>query len=165
MDLTEKVAIITGTSSGIGLATARLFLSLGAKVFGVDLAPPTDPDLLQYAQDQTSAFSFFKVDVTQPTAAQEVVQACLARFGDRIDVLANVAGIMDTMRSADTVSDDQLDLVLNVNLRAPIKLMGAVIPVMKKQKSGSIINVSSRAGYSGAASGVAYTASKHGLVG
>ncbi|MCJ1442461.1 MAG: hypothetical protein MMC23_002956 [Stictis urceolatum] len=165
IDLKDKVAILTGSSSGIGLATAKLFLSLGAKVFGVDMSKPTDEEIAKAADDPSSSFSFHQADLTQPTAAEEVVKACVIRFGERIDVLANIAGIMDGCASADKVSDSQLGRVIDVNLKAPIKLMGAVLPRMKSQQSGSIINVASVAGYSGAAAGIAYTASKHGLVG
>ena len=93
IDLKDKVAILTGSSSGIGLATAKLFLSLGAKVFGVDMSKPTDEEIAKAADDPSSSFSFHQADLTQPTAAEEVVKACVIRFGERIDVLANIAGI------------------------------------------------------------------------
>ena len=83
----------------------------------------------------------------------------------RIDVLANVAGIMDTFPSADTVTDAEWNKVLAINLTAPTKMMRAVLVHMKEAKKGVILNVSSKAGMSGGAAGIAYTASKHGLVG
>lgn len=92
------------------------------------------------------------------------MKACVEKFGGRIDVLLNVAGIMDLNQSADTVEDEMWDRVIAVNLTAPVRLMREVLGVMKAQGSGSIVNVSSKAGLSGAAAGVAYTASKHGLV-
>jgi NAD(P)-dependent dehydrogenase (short-subunit alcohol dehydrogenase family) len=79
-------------------------------------------------------------------------------------VLLNIAGIMDGCTSADTVIDREYDLVIAVNLTVPIKLMRAVLPAMKEKKHGAIVNVSSKSGVSGAAAGIAYTASKHGLV-
>lgn len=163
-DLQKKVAVVTGCTSGIGLATTQLFLASGALVFGVDIAPLTDADLLKNANDTESSFAFHQADLTKPTTAQDVVKACVARFGSRIDILANIAGIMDGFATAANVTDAQLDRVLDVNLKAPIKLMGAVLPIMVEQKGGSIINISSKAGFSGAAAGLAYTASKHGLV-
>lgn len=83
---------------------------------------------------------------------------------ERIDVLANVAGVFDSFSSADTITDSEWDYVIAVNLTAPIKMMREVLPFMKAKKNGCIINVSSKAGVSGAAAGIAYTASKHGLV-
>jgi NAD(P)-dependent dehydrogenase (short-subunit alcohol dehydrogenase family) len=86
--------------------------------------------------------------------------------GDRekIDILANVAGIMDAFASADVYKDDEWDKVIGVNLTVPTRMIRAVLPIMKAKKHGSIINISSKAGMSGASAGLAYTASKHGLV-
>jgi NAD(P)-dependent dehydrogenase (short-subunit alcohol dehydrogenase family) len=92
------------------------------------------------------------------------VKACIEAFGRRIDILLNVAGIMDLNHSADTVEDAMWDRVIAVNLTAPVKLMREVLVVMKEQGYGSIVNVASKAGTSGAVAGVAYTSSKHGLV-
>ena len=83
---------------------------------------------------------------------------------ERIDVLANVAGVMDSFSSADTITDAEWDRVIAVNLTTPIKMMREVLPFLQARKQGCIINVSSKAGVSGAAAGIAYTASKHGLV-
>jgi NAD(P)-dependent dehydrogenase (short-subunit alcohol dehydrogenase family) len=92
------------------------------------------------------------------------VKACAEAFGPRIDILHNVAGIMDTYNSADTVTTESLNRIISVSLIAPICLMREVLPTMKRQGSGSIVNVASAAGTSGAFAGVAYTASKHGIV-
>lgn len=93
---------------------------------------------------------------------------CVAAFGARVDVLVNVAGVMDGFASADSVSDEVWERVLAVNLTVPVKMMRGVIPFMtgvSGVRDGVIINVASTAGVSGAVAGVAYTASKHGLVG
>lgn len=154
----NKVVIITGCSSGIGLATTQILLSRKAKVFGIDISP--------FTQDVDAAsFAFHQVDLTQPNAATEAVAACIERFGPKIDVLANVAGVMDAFGSADTVKESEWDRVMSINLTVPVKLMGAVLPSMREHKEGAIVNVASRAAVSGAVAGVAYTASKHGLVG
>jgi NAD(P)-dependent dehydrogenase (short-subunit alcohol dehydrogenase family) len=120
--LDTKVVIITGCSSGIGLATTLLFLSRQARVFGIDISP--------FSQDldeaQKSAFAFHQVDLTTPKAAEEAVAACLAIYGPRIDVLANVAGVMDAFGSADTVTDAEWERVIQVNLTVPVRLMQAV---------------------------------------
>ncbi|OKO92262.1 Levodione reductase [Penicillium subrubescens] len=72
---------------------------------------------------------------------------------------------MDRNNSVDSLTDEMWDRCIAINLTAPVKLMREVIPIMREQKSGSIVNVGSKAATSGAASGVAYTASKHGLIG
>jgi NAD(P)-dependent dehydrogenase (short-subunit alcohol dehydrogenase family) len=155
----NQVVIITGCSSGIGLATTLLFLDRHARVFGIDISP------FQKAltTGQEKAFSFHQANLTEDNASEDAVAACIAKYG-RIDVLVNCAGISDGWSSADTLQDKEWERVMAVNLTVPIRLMRAVLPSMKEQKSGSIVNVASKAGVSGASSGIAYTASKHGLV-
>lgn len=167
-----KVAIVTGCSSGIGLACTQLMLAHQFQVCGLD-ARNFDYNLLR--PEDHGRFHFHKGDLTDPGACEDGVRICVAAFGPRIDVLVNVAGLMDNFSSADRVTDPMWDRVLAVNLTVPVKMMRSVIPFMggsragtAKEKTnsegGSIINVASTAGISGAVAGVAYTASKHGLV-
>jgi NAD(P)-dependent dehydrogenase (short-subunit alcohol dehydrogenase family) len=93
----------------------------------------------------------------------EAVARCQQQH-DRVNVLVNCAGVSDGWSSADTLQEEEWERVMAINLTVPIRLMQAVLPMMKEQKSGSIVNVASRAGISGASGGIAYTASKHGLV-
>jgi NAD(P)-dependent dehydrogenase (short-subunit alcohol dehydrogenase family) len=72
---------------------------------------------------------------------------------------------MDAYEAADVITDHEWDRVMTTNLTVPTRMIRAVLPFMKVKKSGSIINVASKAAISGAAAGVAYTTSKHGLVG
>jgi NAD(P)-dependent dehydrogenase (short-subunit alcohol dehydrogenase family) len=154
----NKVVIITGCSSGIGLATARLFLERQALVFGIDVGA-----IPQKLADEHKTFTFHQANLTQSRAVDDAVSRCHQQHG-RVDVLVNCAGISDGWSSADTVHEDEWERVMAINLTVPIRLMKAVLPLMKEQKGGSIINVASKAGTSGAAAGIAYTASKHGLV-
>lgn len=148
---------MTGSASGIGYATSSAALSAGAHVFGVDVSP-LPADLRDHPK-----FRGFQGDLTDDTTAQAVVAACTHAFGNRIDGLLNVAGVLDNFASVDGVTDQVWNKCLAVNLTAPVKLMRAVIPIMRAQKRGSIVNVSSKAGISGGAAGVAYTASKANL--
>jgi NAD(P)-dependent dehydrogenase (short-subunit alcohol dehydrogenase family) len=148
-----QVLIVTGCSSGIGLAAATMALDGGAKIFGVDIsASPT-------SLDGRADWTFIQINLTETSAATTVAEKCIAQYG-RIDSLLNVAGVMDNMASADAVIDDIWDRCIAVNLTAPVKLMRAVLPCMREQKSGSIVNVASKAAMSGAAAGIAYTASE-----
>jgi NAD(P)-dependent dehydrogenase (short-subunit alcohol dehydrogenase family) len=156
-----KTVIVTGCSSGMGLATTLLFLSRKAQVFGIDISP-FKHDL---NANQSASFVFHQIDLCTPNAAETAVALCQAKFGPRIDVLANVAGIMDKFASADTVQESDWDRVIMINLTVPVRMMKAVLGQMKEQKSGVIVNVGSHASHSGASAGVAYTASKHGLAG
>lgn len=85
-------------------------------------------------------------------------------YREKIDVLANVAGVMDAFASADKYTDKEWDRVMGINLTVPTRMIRAVLPFMKAKERGSIINISSHAGKSGASAGLAYTTSKHGLV-
>jgi len=110
-------------------------------------------------------FHFHRADLMAEGECDNVVRICIEKFGDKIDVLANVAGVMDAFQAADTMTDAVWDRVMGINLTVPTKLIRAVLPFMKVKKNGSIINVASKAGMSGASAGLAYTTSKHGLLG
>ncbi|PSN71307.1 NAD(P)-binding protein [Corynespora cassiicola Philippines] len=157
----NKVAIVTGCSSGIGLATALLLLERQARVFGVDLSPCNNA----LTESQSENFAFHQANLTEANACVDVVKACTAKFGPKIDVLVNCAGIMDAWSSADTLKDEEWEKLLAVNLTVPVRLMTAVLPSMKEHKGGAIVNVASKAAVTGASAGIAYTASKHGLIG
>lgn len=156
----EKVVVITGCSSGIGLATTLLFLDRQARVFGIDISP--FKHLITDAQKDS--FTFHQANLTEPKAAEEAVAACVSKLGPKIDILVNCAGIIDGWASADTLQDAEWERVMTINLTVPVRLMTAVLPSMKEHKAGAIVNVCSKAATSGAAAGIAYTASKHGLV-
>ncbi|ESZ96378.1 hypothetical protein SBOR_3210 [Sclerotinia borealis F-4128] len=158
----NKVAIVTGCASGMGLETTRLFLSHQYRVLGVDISEMDYDELEMKDQER---FHFHRGDLRNDGECDYVVRICLAEFGDKIDVLANIAGVMDAFAAADNVTDGEWDRVIAINLTVPTKLMRAVLPVMKAKKNGVIINVASKAAMSGASAGVAYTASKHGLLG
>lgn len=156
--LQDKVAIITGCSSGIGLATTRLFLERGAFVFGIDIGAQP-----QKLAEDFSTFIFYQTDLADSQAVEHAVAKCIGKH-DRIDVLVNCAGVSDGWSSADTIHEEEWERVMAINLNVPIRMMKAVLPAMKAQKKGAIVNVASKAGMSGASAGIAYTASKHGLV-
>ncbi|KAL0573018.1 hypothetical protein V5O48_008946 [Marasmius crinis-equi] len=157
----KKVAIITGTSSGVGLATSTKFLASGWHVFGVDINPA--PESLA---SNKSTFSFLQIDVSKSKAAKEIFAAAQTAFGStRINALLNVAGIMDRHAGVDNMRDEDWDRVMAINLTGPAKLMREAVNVMKANGGGSIVNVCSKASTSGAVSGAAYCASKHGLLG
>jgi NAD(P)-dependent dehydrogenase (short-subunit alcohol dehydrogenase family) len=104
---------------------------------------------------------FLQVDLTDEVTPNHIVAQTLERFGPRVDVLANVAGVMDNFGSLDSLTDASLQRCLAVNVTAPIRLSRAVIANMRQHRSGSIVSVASKAGNSGGASGIAYTASAY----
>jgi NAD(P)-dependent dehydrogenase (short-subunit alcohol dehydrogenase family) len=149
------VIIVTGSASGIGLVTSTIALTEGARVLGVDISPAPNSIL------ENASFKFVQCDLCHESAPDQIIEACTEAFGRRVDGLLNIAGVMDLNQSVDTVSDAMWERCIAINLTAPMKLMRAVIPIMREQRSGSIVNVCSKAAMSGAVSGVAYTASEH----
>lgn len=162
--LDGKVALITGAARGIGKAIAMKFASEGADVAFTDL-------VINEAGEQTvkdiEAFGH-KVKAYASNAASfeethNVVNQILADFG-RIDILVNNAGITKDGLML-RMSEAQWDAVLNVNLKSAFNFIHALTPIMARQRSGSIINMSSVVGVSGNAGQCNYSASKAGLIG
>ncbi|WP_312169472.1 SDR family NAD(P)-dependent oxidoreductase [Microbacterium sp.] len=154
-----KTVIVTGAASGIGKATATRIAREGGRVIASDIA-----------SDKLDALKAELPDAEITTVAgdltkQDAIDAVIDAAGDTIDALANVAGINDDFSPAGETTDAVWDRVIAINLTAPFKLMRAVLPIMEKAGRGSILNVSSEAGLRGNASGNAYTASKHGIIG
>ena len=156
-----RVAIVAGASGGIGSATVRALLGAGMQVVA---AAPQDA-LLEALASALQPFgdrvAIVPTDITRRPDVDALVARTLVRFG-RVDVLANVAGIGSSPSLCDC-TDDEIERVLAVNLLGAARLMHAVLPVMKAQRSGSIVNVGSIAGEAGVM-GI-YSASKFGLRG
>jgi len=161
--LDGQVALITGSSSGLGKATAIALAQAGADV--ALLARGKD-DLERAAAEVTPVGRRALVLVADLTLAEELTEAVdqmLERFG-RVDVLVNAAGT-DRPGPVIELGVDDWDQVLAVNLRAPFVLAKAVFPRMRQAGRGTIVNVSSVAGKRGWANAAAYCASKFGLSG
>lgn len=162
--LTNKVALVTGAGRGIGRAIAHKFASEGADVIITDLK--IDESVEQFIEElkamgvRAAAYASNAADYE---AAHELVKQVVADFG-RLDVLVNNAGITrDGLMMR--MTEEQWDLVINVNLKSAFNLIHAVTPVMMKQRSGSIINMASVVGVSGNAGQANYSASKAGMIG
>ncbi|MEN0022220.1 MAG: SDR family NAD(P)-dependent oxidoreductase [Microbacterium sp.] len=154
-----KTVIVTGAASGIGKATATRIAREGGRVIASDIAA----DKLEALKAELPDADI--VTVAGDLTKQDAIDAVIAAAGDTIDGLANVAGINDDFSPAGETTDAVWDRVIAINLTAPFKLMRAVLPIMEKAGRGSVLNVSSEAGIRGNASGNAYTASKHGIIG
>ena len=156
---TGKTLIITGAGSGIGRATASRVAREGGRVIAVDV---NEAGLTEFAAEHVGLdVVAVRADITSQADVDRVVAAA----GGTIDGLANIAGIMDKMAGLVEVTDDVWDRVMSVNVTGMMRLTRAVLPAMIAAHRGSIVNIASEAGLRGSAAGVAYTASKHAVVG
>ena len=156
---TDKTAIVTGAGSGIGRATAIRLAMEGARVIATDIVQQRLDELKAELADCDIEC------VTGDVAQADTIAAIMAKTHGKVDVLANVAGIMDGFLPAAEVDDATWDRVFAVNVTAVMRLTRAVLPLMMEANYGSIVNVSSEASLRGSAAGAAYTASKHAVNG
>lgn len=164
MELEKRVAIVTGAGNGIGAAIARKMFDEGASVALWDMSFESVRKLSGELDPSGSRTLAVKVDVTDESGTLDAVRRTTERFG-RIDVLVNNAGI-SRHRTLDEMSLELFELVLKVDLTGPFLCCKSVAPVMKKQGSGKIVNISSLGGRTGRPGvGVNYAAAKAGLLG
>lgn len=164
MRLNEKVAVITGAGSGMGRAMATLFAAEGAKIVAADVVPAGVRETVDTITNAGGTALAVVADVSKAQDIDSMIDTALSTYG-RIDILVNNAGIMDRMLPVGEMPDDVWNRVLAVNLNGPFYACRKVVPSMVAQGGGSIINIASVAGFHGGVAGVAYTASKHAVVG
>jgi NAD(P)-dependent dehydrogenase (short-subunit alcohol dehydrogenase family) len=155
----SEVWIITGAGRGMGLSIAKAALVAGHKV----VATGRNPDRVAQAVGDFSNLLVVKLDVTRSADAEAAAKAAIDRFG-RIDVLVNNAASFYA-GYFEELTPDQMERQLTTSLLGPMNVTRAVLPVMRRQRSGRIISISSSAGFSGFEFGTAYAASKFGLEG
>lgn len=158
--LSGRIAVVTGAASGIGRAVAVEFAREGATVIGTDV---NGERLAETAELVGEGIRIVTGDLTSPDAVRELAQAAEEAGG--ADILVNNAGIMDYFLPVTELDDETWTRVIDVNVTAPMQLMRALIPGMVDKGAGSVVNVASIGGITGGAAGLAYTASKHALVG
>lgn len=166
--LEGKVAIVTGGAQGIGAAYCRRFAAEGAKLVVADideaLAASTAEELRQGGTDAISVVA----DVSDEAAVQRMVDKTVEHFG-RIDLLINNAAIYQrpAVRRVplEELTVEEWDRVMEVNLRGVFLCIRSVIPVMKEQRSGKIVNISSSTFYGGTPRFAHYVTSKAGIIG
>ncbi len=160
----NKVALVTGGSSGIGRATAIAFARCGAKVVVADVKFKEGEETVQMIEDCGGQAFFVETDVSQADAVEAMVQRTLAAYG-HLDYAFNNAGI-GMQSSLLELTEADFDRVIAINLKSVWLCMRAEIRQMLTQGSGAIVNMSSGYGVVGSSQGFsAYVASKHGVIG
>jgi 3-oxoacyl-[acyl-carrier protein] reductase len=163
MDLSGKVAVVTGAGQGLGWAIAERLAGDGASVVIADIDRSSALEraaVLRLRKGETLAI---RVDVSQWPEVQRMVKETVDSFG-RIDILVNNAGVLGPYSPVEEYPEDQWDRVIAVNLKGTFLCCKGVLPVMKKQGSGSIVNIASVAGKDGNPSMAPYSASKGGII-
>jgi 3-oxoacyl-[acyl-carrier protein] reductase len=162
MKLKDRVAIVTGAATGIGKAVALAFIREGAKVALVDVEKARLEALQKEIRKKGGEAVAVSCDVSKASEVKRMVDAVLRSFG-RMDIVVNNAGII-RRGTIETVTEEDWDRVIEVNLKGPFNCSKAVVETMKEQGYGKIVNVSSIAGKMGdITSAPGYGPSKAGL--
>ena len=161
MRLEGKIAVITGTASGIGRATALRFAEEGAAIVGADVATPANAETAQLVEAAGGKMISVTVDVTDSDSVATLFDTAEQQFG-RVDIVFNNAGVMLAGDDdAESTSDDVIERTLAINVKGVIHCCRHGIPALRRAGGGSIINTASFVASVGAATPqIAYTASK-----
>ncbi|WP_316569250.1 glucose 1-dehydrogenase [Neobacillus sp. YIM B06451] len=162
LGIKDKVAVITGGASGIGLATAELFAEAGAAVALLDINEERGGEAAKELRDKGYKAEFFKCDVTSAADCERAASEVEQQFG-KIDVLFNNAGLIRRKTVVEHTEEDW-DLVINVSLKGAFLLSKYVIPIMEKNGGGSIVNTGSGWGLKGGDQAASYCAAKAAVV-
>tara|TARA_R110001599_G_scaffold30741_4_gene103206 strand:- start:133 stop:906 length:774 start_codon:yes stop_codon:yes gene_type:complete len=154
---TPRVALVTGTSSGIGAAVVKHFCQLGHQVLAVDFNPAGK------AVAEQAGAAFFEADLTDPDACRVAVADAVKRFGG-VDILVNNAGIQH-VASIETFPEEKWRQIMDLMLTAPFLLTQAAWPHMRQKGWGRIVNVASIHAQVASPGKAAYISAKHGMIG
>lgn len=163
-ELKNKVAVITGAASGMGKATALLFAAQGAKLILADRNTQGIYDMVKEIHGHDGTVVGMTVDLGKEADIKKMIDAAVHEYGG-LDILVNNAGVMDDFMPVAEVTNAVWERVMNINLDAPFYASRLAVPLMLKRNGGKIINISSIGGLFGGRAGVAYTTSKHALIG
>ncbi|MBT2692967.1 3-hydroxybutyrate dehydrogenase [Bacillus sp. ISL-55] len=159
----DKVVMITGAAQGIGYEIGKSFAEQGAKVFLTDLQEEAVGKAAASLRELGHEAAGLKCDVTREKDIEEAVAKCIEHFGT-VDVLINNAGLQYVSMIEDFPTE-KFELLIKVMLTAPFIALKHVLPVMKKQGFGRVINMASINGLVGFAGKAAYNSAKHGVIG
>lgn len=162
--LMDKVALVTGGSSGIGRAAALAFASEGARVVVADLAVEGGEETVRIIKSRGGESAFVKTDISQPAEAEAMVKRTVATYG-RLDCAFNNAGIAGARGTFVDYPEDEWERIIRINLKGVWLCMKYELRQMVAQGSGAIVNTASTMAVVGSPNACAYTAGSHGIVG
>jgi NAD(P)-dependent dehydrogenase (short-subunit alcohol dehydrogenase family) len=164
MRLANKIAVITGAASGMGLAFATRFAAEGASVVVGDINAERLNAAVEGIRANGGKIIGLHGNIADRKDAEALVDAAVSEFGS-LDVLVNNAGVMDHMHGVADLEDDMWRRIIAINLDGPMYTSRRAVPILEKKGGGSIINMASSSSTGGGSSGAAYTVAKHGLLG
>ncbi|WP_255248067.1 SDR family oxidoreductase [Paenibacillus sp. 7523-1] len=162
--LSGKVAVVTGAASGMGKSIAKLFAAEGSNVIVSDINLDDAAKVVHEITEKGGCAIAHSANVAVEQDVDRLIEDAIKHFGT-VDILINNAGIMDNFEPVEDVSDELWDKVLAVNTTGCMRTIRKVIPIFTEKKAGVIVNIASVGGLAGSRAGVAYTASKHALIG
>lgn len=162
--LDSKVAIVTGSGSGLGKEIALTYANEGAKIVVADFNEQGLEQTVSEIKALGKEAIGIKVDISKEEDIVKMVEETIKSFGT-IDILVNNAGVGDNMQAATNVTDDTWERVMNINVTGTMRAIRKVLPTYIEKGKGVIVNMASIAGLTGGRGGLAYTASKHAIVG
>lgn len=160
MKLKGKICIVTGASSGMGRAIARLFAQEGATV----IAAARRLERLEELAKENTNIKPMQVDVSEKAQVVDMVKNTVSKYG-RVDVLINNAGVLDDFIPLGELTDELWQRLMRINVDAPMYAMREALPAMLNQGGGVFVTIASIGGLHGSRAGVAYTVSKHAVIG
>jgi len=164
VELAGQTAIVTGAAKGIGRAIARRLAQGGARIVAGDINLSGVEETIALVQKDGGEALAVYVDVASAESVAEMVESTLDRFGKRVDILVNNAAVWHLVPTEELTEADW-DRVVDINLKGVFLCCRAVIPIMKRQGRGHIVNIASQAArHGGIFSGVHYVASKGGVL-
>lgn len=160
----DKVVVISGAGAGMAAEQTKHFLAEGAYVIGLDVNGAGLKEVREKNIQYSDHFLSYEVDISKKDQIESAITEAMKNL-KHIDVLVNTAGVFDKYTPMMDIDEKLWDLILNVNVKGMFMLSQSVLPYMLNQNKGVIINIASAAGVRGSGGGVAYTASKHGVMG
>jgi len=164
MEFVGQTAIVTGSARGFGRAICRRLARGGARVVAADINLPGAEETAALIKKDSGEGLAVRTDVASAESVEAMVKAALTHFGDRVDILVNNAAIWTNVPTEE-LSEEEWDRMVDINMKGVFLCCKAVIPIMRKQGRGHIVNIASIAARNGGSfAGIHYVASKGGVL-